>query len=98
MGLLNDAEYNITNSFRATAFSTILHKNFFSFVLKDGRKMIGSRLYDFLEQFGPENLIHPDCPAENDTTPPDFTLADEKNCSSGRNPWTFSGGTCGRRS
>ncbi len=78
LGLLSGAEYVVTNSFHATAFSTILHKKFFSFVPKDGRKGIGSRLYDFLEQFGLESRIYIDCPTEIDTTAPDFTLADEK--------------------
>ncbi len=78
LGLLNGAEYIVTNSFHATAFSTFFHKNFYSFVPKDGKQGIGSRLYDFLEQFGLENRIYTDCPAEIDTTAPDFTLADEK--------------------
>lgn len=76
LGLLDGAEYVVTNSFHATAFSTMFHKNFFSFVPGDGKKGIGSRLYDFLEPFGLENRIYSACPAELDLTPPDFTRAD----------------------
>ena len=78
LGLLAGAEYVVTTSFHATVFSTIFHKNFYSFVPKDGKQGIGSRLYDFLEQFGLENRIYTECPAEIDTTAMDFTLADEK--------------------
>ncbi len=78
LGLLAGAEYVVTTSFHATVFSTIFHKNFFSFVPKDGKQGIGSRLYDYLGQFGLENRIYTDCPAEIDMTSPDFTLADEK--------------------
>ncbi len=78
LGLLSGAEYIVTNSFHATAFSTIFHKNFFSFVPKDGKQGIGSRLYDYLGQFGLENRIYTDCPAEIDTTSPDFSMADAK--------------------
>ena len=78
LGLLEGAEYIVTNSFHATAFSTILHKNFSVFVPGDGRKGIGSRLYDFLEQFGLENRIYSRCPEKPDISMPDFSIADEK--------------------
>ncbi len=76
LGLLNGADYIVTNSFHATAFSVLFHKTFFSFVNRDKREGNGSRLYDFLERFDLGDRIFSECPSEIDLSEPDFSKAD----------------------
>lgn len=74
--LLHDAEYVVTNSFHATAFSTMFHKKFFTVVngQKDGG--INIRMYDFLKSMGLEDRLHNAVPDNIDTSEIDFTYAD----------------------
>ena len=50
LGLLMNAEYIVTNSFHATAFSVLFHRNFFTFTLPGKNKGINIRMNDFLEE------------------------------------------------
>lgn len=74
---LRDAEYVVTNSFHATAFS-ILYKKVFFTVMQDGKlDRTNVRIYDFLSSAGLENRIITDTPDLIDCTIPDFTEADK---------------------
>ena len=75
---LRDAEYVVTNSFHATAFSILYKKNFFT-VMQDGKlDRTNVRIYDFLSSAGLDNRIITDTPDLIDCTAPDFTEADEE--------------------
>ncbi len=71
--LLMDAEYVVTNSFHATAFSVLFNKTFYC-VMRDKRR-IGTRvrLYDFVEDLGLSCQIYAEIPDAISLTPPDFT-------------------------
>ena len=76
LSLLKNAEYVVTNSFHATAFSVIFHKRFFTAV-QDGREVRSNvRLYDFLENVGLSDRLYPSCPDEIPKDAPDFSAAD----------------------
>lgn len=62
--LLRNAEYVVTNSFHATAFSVLFHKKFFTVVQGGKEKGINVRMNDFLSEVALENRIYstvPDC-------------------------------------
>lgn len=63
--LLRDAEYVITNSFHATAFSVLFHKKFFTVVHGEKSKGINIRMNDFLSEFALENRIYSSVPPLN---------------------------------
>lgn len=74
--LLRNADYVVTNSFHATAFSTIFHKRFFT-VLRYG-KLAGAniRMYDFLHDVGLDDRIITETPDFIQLNIPDFSIAD----------------------
>ena len=76
--LIHDAEYVVTNSFHATAFSVLFHKKFFTVVNGDKDKGINVRMNDFLTGLGLEDRIFSDIPAELDLSDIDYTKVDEK--------------------
>lgn len=55
LGLFNEAEYVITNSFHGTVFSIIFEKKFFAEVNSKGK--MNYRIIDLLEKIGLENRI-----------------------------------------
>lgn len=58
LGLVSNAEYICTDSFHATAFSTIFNKNFFAFNRSASKKHgTNSRIKSFLEMAGIENRL-----------------------------------------
>ena len=77
LALIRDAEYVVTNSFHATAFSVMFHKKFFTVVR--GGKERGSNvgLFDFLESVGLSERLFSAFPDTIDLTPPDFSRADK---------------------
>lgn len=54
VGLVDDAEYVLTDSFHGVAFSSNLNKNFYAFVKHAGNANAGdnSRLFDYLNRIG----------------------------------------------
>ena len=76
--LLRDAEYVITNSFHATAFSVIYHKKFYTVVhgAKDGG--VNVRMCDFLNGLGLQDRLHNSIPDMIDLGKPDYTLVDQR--------------------
>jgi hypothetical protein len=76
--LLYDAEYIVTNSFHATAFSVLFHKKFFTVVNGDKAKGINVRMNDFLNSIGLEDRIFSDIPDQLDLSEIDYTLADKR--------------------
>ena len=73
---LRDAEYVVTNSFHATAFSVIFHKKFFTVVHGDKAKGINVRMNDFLSELGLQDRIHSSVPGAIDTSGIDYTPVD----------------------
>lgn len=67
LGLLFHAEYICTDSFHATAFSTIFHKNFFAFRrFKSKKHGTNARIESFLKMIGLESrLISNPCKADD---------------------------------
>ncbi len=58
LGLISNAEYICTDSFHATAFSTIFNKNFFVFNrFKSQKHGTNSRIKSFLQMIGLENRL-----------------------------------------
>ena len=55
--LIEGAEYVVTNSFHATAFSVLFHKNFFTVVAGEKGAGINMRMNDFLGSIGLEERI-----------------------------------------
>ena len=78
LGLINHAEYVVTNSFHATAFSVLFHKKFFTVVNGDKAKGINVRMNDFLNSIGLEDRIFSDIPDQLDLSEIDYTLADKR--------------------
>ena len=76
--LLHDAEYVVTNSFHATAFSVLFHKKFFTVVKGDKAKGINVRMNDFLNTIGLPDRIFSDIPEQLDLSEIDYAPVDEK--------------------
>lgn len=76
--LLHDAEYVVTNSFHATAFSVMFHKKFFTIVNGEKSKGINVRMNDFLSMIGLEDRIFSDIPDKLNLSDIDYTNIDEK--------------------
>lgn len=76
--LLHNAEYVVTNSFHATAFSVLFHKKFFTVVNGDKAKGINVRMNDFLNSIGLEDRIISVIPDQLDLSEIDYTLADKR--------------------
>ncbi len=74
---LRDAKYVVTNSFHATAFSTIYHKNFFTVVGGKKNGGINIRMNEFLTTMGLEDRIFDSVPEQIDLSEPSFMQADE---------------------
>ena len=78
LGLLEGAEYIVTNSFHATAFSTLFHKKFFTVVYGEKDKGINVRMNDFLNTVGLGSRIHSAVPETIDLSEIDFSEADQR--------------------
>lgn len=78
LGLLNNAELVVTNSFHATAFSVLFHKKFFTVVYGDKARGINVRMNDFLHTIGLDNRIYTDVPSSFDLSDLDYSCVDEK--------------------
>lgn len=76
--LMRDAEYVITNSFHATAFSVLFHKKFFTFIRPGREKGINIRMNDFLEELNLGERMVSSVPDNPDLTDIDFTVADRR--------------------
>lgn len=76
--LLRNAEYVVTNSFHATAFSVLFHKRFFTVVNGDKSKGINVRMNDFLNSIGLEDRIFSDIPDQLDLSEIDYTFVDKR--------------------
>lgn len=76
LALLLHADYVVTNSFHATAFSVLLHKTFFTVMRDKAVKGTRVRLYDFLDSMNLRERMHGDTPETIDLTMPDFSFAD----------------------
>ena len=74
--LLRDAEYVVTNSFHATAFSVLFHKKFFTVVSGEKDKGINIRMDDFLRTIGLGGRIYNTVPETLDLSEIDYTDAD----------------------
>jgi len=74
--LLRDAEYVITNSFHATAFSILFHKKFFTVVQGDKDKGINIRMNDLLNDLGLQDRIFSSVPETFDLKDIDYTNVD----------------------
>ena len=84
--LLRNAEYVVTNSFHATAFSVLFHKKFFTVVQGKKDEGINVRMYDFLHSLGLDDRMHAEVPetmnlAETDYRDADTALADMREAS-----------------
>lgn len=75
---LRDAEYVVTNSFHATAFSVLFHKKFFTVVKGDRDKGINVRMNDFLTALGLEDRILTSVPDELDLSEIDYSEVDKR--------------------
>lgn len=73
---LRDAEYVITNSFHATAFSVLFHKKFFTVVQGAKDQGINVRMNDFLHSIHLDDRIFESVPNRIDTNEIDFSVAD----------------------
>ena len=78
LGLLKNAEYVITNSFHATAFSVLFHKKFFTFTQPGRKKGINIRMHDFLDGLNLGERMISSVPDSLDLTDIDFSEADCK--------------------
>lgn len=76
--LLHNAEFVITNSFHATAFSVMFHKKFFTVVNGDKTKGINVRMNEFLNMMGLCGRIFAKLLAELDLSEIDYSGIDEK--------------------
>ena len=76
--LMRDAEYVITNSFHATAFSVLFHKKFFTFTRPGRKKGINIRMHDFLDGLNLGERMISSVPDSLDLTDLDFSEADCK--------------------
>ena len=75
---LYNAEYVVTNSFHATAFSVMFHKKFFTVVHGDGTKGINIRMNDFLSGLGLQNRLYSAAPERMDLTETEYASIDSK--------------------
>ena len=75
---LRDAEYVVTNSFHATAFSVLFHKKFFTVVHGGKSQGINVRMNDFLKYVGLEDRIFSAVPETIDLNEIQFSEADKK--------------------
>lgn len=75
--LLADAEYVVTNSFHATAFSVIFKKKFFTVIQGERNVRSNIRLYNFLESLRLSDRIITDIHDTIDEGEPDFSYSDE---------------------
>lgn len=80
LGLIRDAEIVYTNSFHATAFSVIFHKNFYTAVAAnaDVHNNNDSRKLDFLASLGLESRIVRNGTFIESIEPVDYSEADKK--------------------
>lgn len=78
LGLLKNAEYVVTNSFHATAFSVLYHRKFFTFTKPGKRKGINIRMNDFLENLNLGERMISSVPDRFDLTETDYNEADLK--------------------
>ena len=76
LGLLAGAEYVVTNSFHATAFSVMFHRKFFTVVKGDKDKGINFRMYDFLKDMRLDHRMYSSVPNGIDLDGIDFEYAD----------------------
>ncbi len=76
--LLRDAAYVVTNSFHATAFSVIYHKQFFTVMKGEKTTGINIRMYDFLRELDLLEHMLNHCPDRIDTNEIDFSDTDSK--------------------
>jgi len=76
--LLHDAEYVVTNSFHATAFSVLFHRKFFTVVNGDPAKGINVRMNDFLNTIGLHDRMISGMPEKMDLSEIEFTDVDSK--------------------
>lgn len=76
--LLHDAQYVVTNSFHATAFSVLFHKKFFTVVNGEKSKGINVRMYDFLSTIGLTDRIFSEIPEELDLSEINYRDIDPK--------------------
>ena len=76
--LLRDAEYVVTNSFHATAFSVLFHKKFFTVVHGQKDKGINVRMNDFLNAVGLGDRLFSSVPEKIDLEEIDYTQADQR--------------------
>ncbi len=74
--LLRDADYVVTNSFHATAFSVLFHKKFFTVVGGEKEGGINIRMSDFLRSMGLESRMLNEVPEQLDLSEIDFSGAD----------------------
>lgn len=74
--LLKNADYVVTNSFHATAFSIVFHKKFFTVVSGDKTKGINVRMNDLLDIVGLGDRMFSDAPKELDLAEIDYTAVD----------------------
>ena len=75
---IRDARYVVTNSFHATVFSTVFHKDFFTVANEPIGKGIYVRMSDYLNEIGlPERMIY-DVPEVISLDTIDFMGIDEK--------------------
>ncbi len=75
---LYNAEYVVTNSFHATAFSVMFHKKFFTVVHGDGTKGINIRMNDFLSGLGLQDRLYSAAPDQMNLTETDYTPIDSR--------------------
>ena len=78
LGLLCNAEYVITNSFHATAFSVLFHKKFFTVVAGEKNQGINVRMNDFLNMVNLGDRIYSSVPERLNLSEVDFKEADDR--------------------
>ena len=75
--LIKQAEYVVTNSFHATAFSVLYHKKFFTVMQGEKSGGINVRMHDFLREIGLSERLYNSVPEFINTDEIDYTGADE---------------------
>ena len=79
IGLIDNAELVLSNSFHGSAFASILHTPFYAFVKGDKNNKMNTRLYDMLFYFGlDDRLIDLNEEKEFLINSPDFKHSDEQ--------------------
>ncbi len=78
LSLLKHADYVVTNSFHATAFSVIYHKRFFTVMHGEKAGGINVRMYDFLHELGLEDRLLNVVPDVLNLDEIDYTRADAR--------------------